>query len=175
MNKTETGHLPRRCPASAEIPYKIRLFEHAQLCQDHSAECHEDQSDRNGHKHGHAAESHNIHAIEAKDNIGDRHDDGDSSQDLHNDIEVIGDDGGKGIHGTGQNARVDITHLNGLLDLDEHIFQQILVVLIELDDPAPENLFQGQLIGFERGGEVYKALFQAQQLEQLLVLHRSVS
>lgn len=61
-----------------------------------------DQADNNGDgdRKPYAVEWHinDIHTIKAEDDIGDRHDNGYSSQYLHDDIKIIGNDASKGIH-----------------------------------------------------------------------------
>src|SRR5699024_1426609 len=81
-----------------------------------------------------------IHAVEAEEDIGDGEQNGDGGQHLHDDVQVVGDDGGKGVHHTGNDGGVDIGHLNSLAHLDEHVLQQVVVLLIKGDDAAPEDL-----------------------------------
>ena len=97
-----------------------------------------------------------IHAIKAKDDIGDRHHDGDDRKHLHDDVQVVGDDRSESVHRAGQDVGINVTHLDGLMDLDEHIFQQILVFLIQLDELAPHDLIQRDLIGLQRCREIDK-------------------
>ena len=88
-----------------------------------------------------------IHAIEAKDDVRNRHDDRDDGQHLHDDVEVVGNDRCKGIHRTGKDVGIDVTHLDRLVDLDQHIIQQILIFFIELDEFTAHDLVEHDLIG----------------------------
>lgn len=42
-------------------------------------------------------------------------------QEFHDDIEIIGNNGGERIHHTAENAAVNVSHLNRLFILDDNI------------------------------------------------------
>ena len=69
--------------------------------------------------------------------------------DLHGDVEVVGNHGGKRVHHTGDDGGIDLRHLDGLAHLDEHVLQKIVVLLVQRDNPPSENLFQGHLVGLQ--------------------------
>ena len=110
-----------------------------------------------------------IHAIEAKDDIGNGHQNGDDGEHFHDNIQIVGDHRSKGIHGAAEDAGIDIGHFNGLFKFDDHIFQQILILFIKLEDPAAEQLFQRGFCGFQRSGKINQGLFQCKQLDQFFV------
>lgn len=57
------------------------------------------------------------------------------------------------------------------LDFNQHVLQQILVILIQLDIPAPHQLFQGGFVRLQGGGKIHQGLLYVQKLNQLFVLH----
>jgi len=64
-----------------------------------------------------------VHPIGRENHGWDGHDDGHHSQGLHDIILVVGDDRCEGIgHGV-EDVSINIRHLNGLLSLDQGIFQ----------------------------------------------------
>src|SRR5699024_4144719 len=90
--------------------------------------------------------------------------DGDGGQHLHDDVQVVGDDAGEGIHHARDNGGVDVGHLNGLTHLNEHVLQQVVVLLIEGDDAAAEDLLQRHLICLQGGVEVDRGVPQSRGL-----------
>ena len=90
-----------------------------------------------------------IHPVESKNDVGNGHQNGDGAENLHGDVEVVGDHGGKCVHHTGDDGGIDLRHLDGLAHLDEHVLQKIVVLLVQRDNPPSENLFQGHLVGLQ--------------------------
>lgn len=82
----------------------------------------------------------NIHSIETKDNVWNRHNDRNDRQDLHDDIQIVRNDTRKGIHRSAQDIGIDITHLNRLMDLDHDVFQKIFIFFIQLDHFSTHDL-----------------------------------
>ena len=116
-----------------------------------------------GHRH--------VGAPQAEHDGGHRQNDGDGGQQLHHDVQVVGNHAGKRIHGARENVPVDVAHLNGLLVLDDHVLQKVRVLGVIPHKVHAQQLFQHDLVALQAGGEVHQALFQPQHLNQLFVLH----
>ena len=115
-----------------------------------------------------------VHAPQAGHNGGHREDNGHGGQQLHHNVQVVGNHGSKGIHGAGQNVPVDAAHLHSLLVLDDYILQKIGILGEIPHKVHAQQLLQNDLVALQGGGEVHQALFQAQHLNELLVLHALV-
>ena len=60
---------------------------------------------------------------------GEKHqDDGQRGEEFHDHVEVVGNDGGKGVHHPAQDMPVDVGPLKGLPELHHHVLQEVLVV-----------------------------------------------
>ena len=66
-------------------------------------------------------QSADIHAIETENDIRDCHDDGNYRQNFHHDVQIVGNDGSKGIHCSGKDVGVNVTHLYRLMNLNQYI------------------------------------------------------
>ena len=74
-----------------------------------------------------------VHPVGRENHGWNGHDDGHHGQGLHDIILVVGDDRCEGIgHGV-EDVSINIRHLNGLLGLDQGIFQQVLVFQVFLN------------------------------------------
>ena len=90
-----------------------------------------------------------VHPIGREDHGWDGHDDGHHGQGFHDIVLVVGDDRCEGIGHRMENVSINIRHLNGLLGLDQGIFQQVLVFQVFLDVTSGTGQFLDHtLIGF---------------------------
>ena len=75
----------------------------------------------------------------------------------HDYAEIVGDDRSEGIHGPGENRRVDVGHLDSLLVVDDDIFQEFpLLFCVHAEIRRFLQFFQEDFIGRETGGEVHE-------------------
>ena len=91
-----------------------------------------------------------VHPVGRKDHGRNGHDNGNEGQGLHDVVLVVGDDRCEGIgHGV-EDVSINIRHLDGLLGLDQGIFQQILIFQVFLDVTSSAGQFLDHaLIGFQ--------------------------
>lgn len=114
-----------------------------------------------------------IDAEEREDNIRNLDDNGNDRQAPHDGVLVIGDDVGKRVHHSGDNAAVDRSHLDRLPELDADVVHEVLVFGIEFERSAALNLLDCHEIRLEGGCEVNEGLFQPHKLNDLLRFHRA--
>lgn len=111
-----------------------------------------------------------VHPIGRENHGRDRHDDGHQSQGFHDIVLVIRNDRGKGLRHTVEDVTVDISHLNGLLGLNQGVFQQVLVFQIFLDIAGGAGqLLNHALICLKRGLEIDDGLFQLHEFNQFFI------
>ena len=115
-----------------------------------------------------------VHAPEACDQRGHADDDRDDRQKLHDHVDVVGDDGGKGVHRARENVAVDGTHLHCLTGLDDDVVKKILIFLVSRDRGEATEAVVDIEVCRQRRGEVDEGILDAQHLNEFLVLHRTV-
>ena len=115
-----------------------------------------------------------VHAEEGGDKGRDRDDDGQDGESLHDDVEVVVDDGGEGVHHAGEKVGIDLAHLQGLVQFDGGVFHQVEIVLELLVGGRLEKTVEDVPVGMEGCGEVDEGLVDGHQLEQFLVAHGGV-
>ena len=108
-------------------------------------------------------------AVDAADDIGDHHDDGEPGQKLHDRVHIVGDDGGEGVHGPRKDVAVDVGHADGLAVFGDGVLQQVGLLLAELDAAHAQDLVHDDVVGLEGRGEVDETLLDAQEVDELLV------
>ena len=132
-----------------------------------------------GHDHGHdprvvERQPLHIHAVEAEYDGGDGQYQRQHRQRTHSQVQVVADDAAERLHRAVQDVAVDVAHLGGLADLDEHVFQQVLVLFVHFHQASGLDACQHGLVRFQRGGEVHQRTLEAQHLDKLLVAHGGV-
>lgn len=68
-----------------------------------------------------------IHPVETGYQCRDHQRNGKAGHAFHDGIHVVGDDGGKGVHRSGEDIAVDVYGIKCLFQLDNHVFYQFLV------------------------------------------------
>lgn len=112
----------------------------------------------------------NVHPVQAGQHDGDGQDNGDGSEGFHHMVLVVGDDRCEGVHHSAQDGAVDLAHLQGLLDLDQSIFQQLFIFFKHGEIAVAKQFFHDQVVAVQRGHEINQAFLQTEQCEQFLVL-----
>lgn len=119
-----------------------------------------------------------VHAPEAEEQGRDGQDNRNGGQEPHDQVQVVADDGGEDFHGAVDDAAVHLYHFDGLLVLDNDIFQQVFVFLVHFDGvrlgrnaPQAQQLFRHHVIAFQGRREIRQGFLQVQHAEQLGVFH----
>ena len=115
-----------------------------------------------------------VHAPQAGDEGRHRDDERDDGEQFHDDVQVVGDDGGVGVHGPRENVAVDVTHLHCLTRFDDDVVEQIAVVLVSRDGGKALELVIDVEIGTQRRRKVDERIFDAQELNEFLIFHGAV-
>lgn len=109
-----------------------------------------------------------VHAIEAGDERGHHEHNREAGHAFHDGVHVVRDDGGEGVHRAGEDVAVNIHHVVGLPQLNHHVVEQLRVLVVLF----VENLGQfadHHFVASNRGVEVYEALLQVHQSQQVFV------
>ena len=111
-----------------------------------------------------------VHAEEACDESREHQGKRDQRQALHDDVHVVADDGGEGVHRARQDVGVDVRHRDGLLVVRDDIVQEVrLVLVVQLEDGTLDHLLKEHLVARQARREVDKRLLDFQKLDQLIV------
>ena len=66
-----------------------------------------------------------VHAVKRAHDAGDHEDDGQAGEHLHDLVQVVGDDGAKGVAQAPHDLGEDLGHVRGLFVFYKHIVQQV--------------------------------------------------
>ena len=93
----------------------------------------------------------------------------DGGERFHHPVQIVGDDRGKGIHHAGKDLGGDAGHLDGLLVLGEHIFEQVLILFVIVEDLRALDAFHHHFVGAQGGGKVGQAFLIFEQFQHFAV------
>ena len=111
----------------------------------------------------------NVHAEESCDEGRKHEGKGDYREPLHDDVHVVADNGGKGIHRSGEDVRIYVGHCNGLLVISDDIIKEVgLILVVELEDRAFDHLLKQHLIACQACRQIDKRLLYFKKLDQLI-------
>jgi hypothetical protein len=110
-----------------------------------------------------------VHSVKSRHKGWQIENDCEGGENLHDTIQVVGDDRSKGIHHAGKDLRIDVGHLNGLLVLGQYIFEQVLIIFIIVEDLRALDTLHHHFIRAQRGGEIGQTLLILEQLQYLAV------
>src|SRR5690606_8922643 len=110
-----------------------------------------------------------VHAVNAGYQYGKGEHNGNGGKALHHQVEVIGNDAGKGIHGAAEDVGVHVGHFQGLGGVYDQVVQEFLLIIVEAQEIGALQLHQHQLVAAEGGHKVYQAFLDTHQVQQLLV------
>ena len=112
---------------------------------------------------------HYVHAEEARHRARQADDDRERGEGFHHAVEVVRDDRSERVHHARKNFCGDGGHLNGLLVFGEHVFEQVLIVFVIIEDLRALHALHHHFVGTERGGEIGEALLLFEQFKHLAV------
>ena len=115
-----------------------------------------------------------IHTVDAAYDVWNHHYNCETGQKFHDSVHVVGDDGSKGVHGSGQDITVDVGHADGLPVFGDRVLQQVRFILAELHAAHAQDLVHDDVVGLERSGEIHQTLLDAQKVDELLVAGREL-
>src|SRR3989304_656218 len=116
-----------------------------------------------------------VHRKNAYHQRGKHDGDGNDSERFNQPVQVVADDRYARVHHTGENVRVDFGLFVALAVFDEHIVDEFQALAADPDlGRVVFQTFDQLGVGIYAVKIVNQALFQADQVQKILVLHRSV-
>ena len=116
-----------------------------------------------------------VHRENAYHQRGKHDGDGDDGERFNQPIQVVADDRHPRVHHAGQNVRVDFGLFVALAVFDEHVVDEFQALAADSDlDRIVLQSFDQLGIGIYAVEIVDQAFFQAEQVQEILILHGSV-
>ena len=128
----------------------------------------DDEKSGRGARKGHTLGG-DVHTVQAADDGGNRHQQGDAGQVFHRGVHTVVQNGAEQLARTFDIVAVDAGHLNGLTDFHDDIIQQVAVIGVLLQPLVAGQAVQHGGVGAQRGRKVDQRGFQPVQLHQVAV------
>lgn len=133
-------HFVISCGSRAILPLQHILLP-KNKCDDQS-EQDADEDDGDEAEGGFGEGDRDVDAPQAVNQGGDRQDNGDRGEEFHDLGQPVGNNGGKGVHHGHQNVGVNFRHFQCLLIFNDHIFQEVFVFFIHLEQRVKRAISQ---------------------------------